>query len=158
MRKTLTTIWCVCLALAGYFLTSNSESALPQNAISAAPVLDWKVQSLSPTVKYITKDTTIMDTVKVEIHDTVLVDNPKRVLAKAPKHVTDTVYVPMFIADTEIDSVKNRSPGDRKVFTPDVQSPKPAEVILFVDGEKVYSSETVITPVEPIKIDGLQEP
>ena len=157
MRKLFTAICCISLAITGYFLAHNNGAATPTGSgtVAAANVLDWKIDGLNPSVTYIA-DGIVYDSI---VHDTVTVTNTEYVMVKEPKHTTDTIYVPQFIANESIvGPVNNRSPGDRKEFTPDVLSPKPAEVVLFVDGEKVYSSENVITPTEPIIIDGLQEP
>lgn len=155
MRKLTTIIGCIVLSCIGFSIAKYGEvTVVPQNTVAAANVLTYELGGPMPSVFNDGVRETTKDTVYVEKRDTVVVTNTKYVKVKAPKHTTVVKDTSSVINDT----VNNQMPRDRKVFTPDEQSPKPAEVILFVDGEKVYSSETVITPIEPIEIDGLREP
>ena len=92
----------------------------------------------------------------VYIHDTIVVNNTKYVRVAEPESTTDTLYIPMPMP-TEVGgiSVSNKIQNrDRKEFTPDEEpSSKPASVTLIVNGEKVYSSETVIAPIPEITFD-----
>ena len=166
MKKTLTALGCMLLAVAGYQLTQVGELVVvPQNTMSAANIPNVEIIGQRPVLPvriYPDTGSGKTDTVYVTKHDTVKVQvtNTKRIKVSEPKYVTDTIYVPIEMLNAEDSvSVNNKiRNGDRKVFTPDELPSKSADVILFVDGEKVYSSSTVITPVQPIEIDGLREP
>ena len=79
------------------------------------------------------------------IRDTIVVTKPKRVKVRVPERVTDTLYLPMPIPrPIEGMPVSNQYSGDREEKPPVVQDgPKPSSVILTVDGEVVYSTESV---------------
>lgn len=150
MKKLLTAICCVSLAVTGYFITKGGggtfDVPMPHGTLHAAtiPFKEYSGQLpldiLLDQAKKIKQDTIV-------IHDTVIVTNTKYVRIPVPGHTTDTIYVPLSdLPELEcVASVKNRSPGDREEYTPDEEvRPSPSIVILTVDGQIVYSSENDI--------------
>lgn len=138
MKKFVTTLWCAALAVAGYFITSETHTTdVPQNVMFAATVPNWNNNGQLPMDIVLDQAKTITNKVDtVEIHDTVLVDNLKYVRVPAHENTTDTLYMPLYVP-TPIDGVpvNNKNPGTKK-----------SAVTLTVDGNIVYST------------DGLQEP
>ena len=159
MNRMITATGCVILATLGFYIVQHGElTSTPQSGVRAANVLDWKLDGQNafkgPEIpEKVLRDGLILPKDTVCIRDTIVVDNTKYVQVPVPGNTTDTVYI---IKPEKVDGVSvnyKKQNGDRKVFTPDeLPRSKPAEVILIVDGEKVYSSSTVITPVEQPKI------
>lgn len=157
--RTLTTIGCcVVVAILGFNIVSswNPTDVPSQNALRAANVLDWKLDGQNIPERNMYRDGLVLPKDTVYIHDTIVVNNTKYVRVAEPESTTDTLYIPMPMP-TEVGgvSVSNKIQNrDRKEFTPDEEpSSKPASVTLIVNGEKVYSSETVIAPIPEITFD-----
>lgn len=88
---------------------------------------------------------TIRDTIQAKCN------HSKRVKVLKPKHVTDTLYMPMpFPGPMASMPVYNKSSGDREEYTPGELriGPKPRSVTLTVDGQVVYKSENDIHSTE----------
>lgn len=134
MKKLMTTICCMCMALIGYMITDNAVSSIStQNALHAATIPSWNYNGPMPldlqldAAKRIKSDT-------VFIHDTVTVKNTKYVRVPVPEHTTDTIYVPLTdLPEVEVAAVKNKDPVDRG-----------QRIVLLIDGNEVYSSKSEI--------------
>jgi hypothetical protein len=145
MKKLLTGIFAIGMAILGYTIVDNVDTSVPffskGNTLAAAtvPQLDVTTQRTPKiTVEEGVREVFIIDSVLV--HDTVTVTNTKYVRVPVTKHTTDTVYiVDASLQDIAVDSVKNKSPGDCEEQSVDV--------ILTIDGKMVYSSKS--TPDEP---------
>lgn len=148
MKNITTSICCICLAIAGYFLTSNRTTAVAsakQNTISAATIPEWNINGLPlyqdlilDAEKKIKRDTII-------IRDTVLVNNPKRNWKKKSKSVTTPDTIP---AKAQPDSVPVvvKQPNFGFDSIPDIK--------LIINEQVVYSSKNYQDSIS----DGLQEP
>lgn len=145
MKKLLTGIFAIGMALLGYTIIDNVDTSVPffskGNTLAAATVPQLGVTTQRTpkiTVEEGVREVFVTDSVLV--HDTVTVTNTKYVRVPVTKHTTDTVYiVDASLQDITVDSVKNKSPGDCEEQSVDV--------ILTIDGKMVYSSKS--TPDEP---------
>lgn len=145
MKKLLTGIFAIGMALLGYTIVDNVDTSVPffskGNTLAAATVPQLGVTTQRTpkiTVEEGVREVFVTDSVLV--HDTVTVTNTKYVRVPVTKHTTDTVYiVDASLQDITVDSVKNKSPGDCEEQSVDV--------ILTIDGKMVYSSKS--TPDEP---------
>lgn len=136
-----------------------------QNEIAAATILDWKIDGQRPIQNEYHDGLFVTDTLPQKIvestksvKDTVLVTDTVYVKVRVPKRVTDTIYIQTANFVDSVAPVRNKHPGEKK-FSPDEESLKLSKVSLYIDGKRVYSTDSV-APVEQPAIfsDGLKEP
>jgi hypothetical protein len=89
----------------------------------------------------------------VYVHDSIPIkcNHKERVKVLKPKHVTDTLYVPMLMPEPMASMpVINKISGDREEYTPAKLwiGSKPHSVTLSVDGQIVYKTENDIHSTE----------
>ena len=149
MKKLLTTICCIAMAVTGYFITEDGRrigSSLYKNELHAATI-PFKNYSGPMPLDMVLDQAKIINQDTIVIHDTVTVTNTKYVRIPVPGRATDTIYVPLTdLPEVEIvASVKKENPEVREEHTYDEEArTSPSIVILTVDGRIVYSSENVI--------------
>lgn len=153
MKKFVIICACALLSVLGYKITTTAVDAdvgfVKQNTLAAANVLDWKIDRPN-TVRYIT-DVVKPDTVVIEKHDTVQVEKVKYIKVRETKNTTQK--------DSPVVEDSMRVNKEHKVFLPDEQPiSDPSSVILYVNGEKVYSTNKELAPVEQPDIFNNDEP
>ena len=151
MKRFTTIICCLAFMVSGIFMAVKSTGEHFNNSAAYAAVPTYYSGTLPLDLRLNAEKRLSKDT--VTIHDSVYVkcNHKERVKVLKPKHVTDTLYLPMPIPGPMATvSVCNKSSGDREEYTP-VQlriGSKPRNVILTVDGQIVYKTENDIHSTE----------
>lgn len=138
MKKIVTTLWCVALAVAGYFITSQApEDTVRNNTVYAATLPNWNNNGQMPLDLVLDQAKNINNVDTVEIHDTVVVDNIKYVRVPVPGNTTDTLYMPLYVPN-HVDGVS--------VNAVNTGNDNKSTVVLTVDGKVVYTTDGLEKP------------
>lgn len=148
MRSITTSICCICLAIAGYFITSsrtNATASVKQNTVSAATLPNWKIngQNLYEDLVLDIKKTIKPDT--VVIRDTVIVNNQKRNWKRKSRSVTTPDTIPVQAQPDSVPAV---------VKQPNLGFDSIPDIKLIINEQVVYSSKNYQDSIS----DGLQKP
>lgn len=149
----------ICFAFIGWHVAltiGNNSSINKHQTLSAATLSDYQIQTLPYDLRVkFGERVQKVDTVK--IHDTTFVDRPQVVVinkksrtVRAPKGITDYVYL-WRSAPKDITVTSNAQIPDREEKTGEVASvsPKETSIQLVVNGDTVYSKDVTHSTGEP---------
>lgn len=152
MKRFTTIICCLAFMVSGIALAVKSTGErFGRNTVMAATAPLFYRGPLPLDLQLDLEKRQSNDTVVV--HDSIYVkcNHKERVKVLKPKHVTDTLYLPMFMPEPMASiSVSNQFQGNREEKIPDELwiGSKPHNVTLTVDGQVVYKSENDIHSTE----------